>query len=75
VVTKICREFSSLVKIGQNFPTFTHRHTCIVRTFVTILFAKLTMTVFVMKVNSVYLVAIGARTEFFIGMGMTSGYI
>jgi len=47
----------------------------LVRTFVTILVAKLTMTAFVIKINSVYLVAIGAYPEFFIGMGMTSGYL
>jgi hypothetical protein len=45
------------------------------RTFVTILFAKLTMTAFFVKVNSVYLVAIGGHTEFFTGMGMKIGYI
>ena len=45
------------------------------RTVMAILFAKLTMTALVVKVNSVYVVAIGARTEFFTGMGMTSGYI
>jgi hypothetical protein len=47
----------------------------LVRTFVTILAAKLIMTAFVIKFYSVYLVAIGAHTEFFIGMGMVSGYI
>jgi len=47
----------------------------LVRTFVTILVCKLTMTAFVIKVNSVYLVAIGVYPEFFIGMGMTSGYL
>jgi len=47
----------------------------LVRTLVTILVAKLTMTAFVIKFNSVYLVVIGAHTEFFIGMEITSGYI
>ena len=41
----------------------------------TILVAKLTMTAFVIKVNRVYLVAIGAYPEFFIGIGMTSGHL
>ena len=45
------------------------------RTFMAILFAKLTMTALVVKVNSVYVVAIGAHTEFFTGKGMISGYI
>jgi hypothetical protein len=47
----------------------------LVRTFVTILVAKLTMTAFVIKFYNVYLVTIGTHTEFFIGMGMTCGYI